>query len=136
MTGEEMKRLAMELVSNAGQGNIAAVAPLIGDDFVLEQMVRQPDGDYSAEGTRYARASYLGFLGAVKDMTRSGMNLSFDLALADGDDVALFGRSDAVSKGGRIYRNAYCWHLQFSGGKICLMREFYDTALGKWLMEG
>ncbi len=136
MSGEEMKRLAMQLVAGAGQGNIAEVAALIADDFVLEQMVRQPDGDYSAAGTRYDRASYLGFLGAVKEMTRSGMNLAFELALADGDNVALFGTSDAVSPGGKIYRNAYCWRLKFSGGKICLMREYYDTALGNWLMAG
>jgi ketosteroid isomerase-like protein len=135
VTGDEKKGLARRLVSNAGQGNIAAVAALITDDFVLEQMVREPAGDYSAKGTRYDRASYLGFLGAVKDMTRGGMNLTFDLALADGDHVALFGTSDAVSRAGRIYRNAYCWHLEFAGDRICLMREFFDTALGAVLLE-
>ena len=98
-------------------------------------MVRVPEGDYSAAGTCYDRATYLGFLGMVREMTRDGMNLTFRQALADGDEVALFGISDALSRSGKIYRNAYCWHLQFSGEKICLMREFYDTALGAVLIE-
>jgi ketosteroid isomerase-like protein len=136
MTAEGKKRAAMALVENAGQGNLEAVVPLISDDFVLEQMVRQPEGDYSASGTRYDRESYLGFLGLISQMTRTGMNITFDLTIAEGDNVALFGKSDAVSPQGRIYRNAYCWHLAFAGSRICLMREFYDTALGDYLLQG
>jgi ketosteroid isomerase-like protein len=136
MTGDEKKGMAQRLLHSAGQGDIAAVELLISDDFVLEQMVRQPDGDYTAAGIRYDRATYLRLLGAVRDLTRDGMHLASDLALAEGDHVALFGTSDAVSRDGRIYRNAYCWHIRFRGDRICLMREFYDTALGNWLLEG
>jgi ketosteroid isomerase-like protein len=135
MTADEMKETAKALVLNAGQGNIDAVAAMISDDFTLEQMVREGHGDYSAAGTRYDRATYLGFLAVVKQLTRSGMNIRFDKALAEGDEVALFGNSDALSRNGWIYRNAYCWLIRFRDGKAVSMQEFYDTALGNMLLE-
>jgi hypothetical protein len=106
MRADELKDMAKALVLAAGQGDIAAVEGMIADDFWLEQMVREPSGDYSAAGTRYDRQTYLGFLGYVKELTRTGMNMRFDRALAEGDTVALFGNSDALSRSGRIYRNA------------------------------
>lgn len=136
MTGDEKKGMAERLLRSAGQGDVAAVEPLIADDFVLEQMVRRPEGDYSAAGTRYDRATYLALLGHVRALTEDGMNLTCELAIAEGDHVALFGTSDARSRDGRIYRNAYCWHLEFKNHRICRMREFYDTALGNWLLAG
>jgi ketosteroid isomerase-like protein len=135
MTPDEMKDAARRLVLNAGQGNIEAVSGLIADDFWLEQMVREPEGDYSSAGTRYDRATYLGFLDFVNELTRDGMNLRIDKALADGDEVALFGASDARSRKGWIYRNAYCWLIRFRDGKAVSMQEFYDTALGNMLIE-
>jgi ketosteroid isomerase-like protein len=130
-----MKDAARALVLNAGQGNIDAVSRLIDGDFWLEQMVRTPDGDYSSAGTRYDRATYLSFLGFVKELTRDGMNLRIDKALAEGDEVALFGTSDARSRNGWTYRNAYCWLIRFRDGKAVSMREFYDTALANQLLE-
>jgi ketosteroid isomerase-like protein len=136
MTPDEMKQKAKELVLSAGQGDIDAVAAMISDDFTLEQMVREGQGDYSAAGARYDRDTYLGFLAVVKQLTRAGMNMRFDKALAEGDEVALFGNSDALSPSGRLYRNAYCWLIRFRDGKAVSMQEYYDTALGSALLEG
>ena len=136
MTTDEMKQKAKELVLNAGQGNIEAVAGMISEDFTLEQMVREGQGVYSAAGTFYDRATYLGFLAVVKELTRTGMNMRFDKALAEGEEVALFGRSDALAPSGRLYRNAYCWLIRFRDGRAISMQEYYDTALGKALLEG
>jgi hypothetical protein len=79
------KDAAVRLLDAAGQGDMATVETLIADDFVLEQMVRDPAEESAPAGTSYDRASYLGFLGAVKTMTVSGMNLSFDRVIADGE---------------------------------------------------
>lgn len=133
MTGSR-KEIAQRLLAAAGQGDIAVVEPLISDDFVLEQMVRDPDTGTGPAGTRYDRTQYLGFLGAVSALTRSGMNLTFDRVLEDGDDVVVFGTSDAVSRDGSSYRNAYCWHLVFHDSRVALMREYFDTALGARLL--
>ncbi len=136
MTGSPRQDIARRLLAGAGQGDIAAVEPLIAEDFVLEQMVREADAATAPAGTRYDRASYLGFLGAVKAMTRDGMNLSLDLVIEDGDNVIAFGSSDAVAPTGWRYRNAYCWHLVFAGDRVRLMREYFDTALGQRLIAG
>ena len=135
MTPDEMKNAARKLVLSASQGNIEVVADLLADDFWLEQMVRAPEGDYSAAGTRYDRATYLGFLAFVSELTRDGMNLRIDRALAEDDEVALFGTSDARSRKGWIYRNAYCWLIRFRDGKAASMQEYYDTALANALLE-
>lgn len=128
------REIATRLLAAAGQGDMAVVEPLITEDFVLEQMVRDADAATAPAGTRYDRASYLGFLGAVQALTRSGMNLAFDRVIEDGDDVVVFGTSDAVSPGGWTYRNAYCWHLVFRADQVALMREYFDTALGARLL--
>lgn len=130
------KDIARRLLSAAGQGEIAAVEPLLADDFVLEQMVRDADAETAPAGTRYGRSSYLGFLGAVNALTRDGMNLAFDLVVEDGDTVIVFGTSDAVAPSGWRYRNAYCWRLAFTGAQVSSMREYYDTALGERLLAG
>lgn len=136
MPASTRKDIARRLLSAAGQGEVATVEPLIAADFVLEQMVRDPDADTAPAGTRYDRGSYLGFLGAVNGMTRDGMNLAFDLVVEDGDDVIVFGTSDAVAPSGWRYRNAYCWRLAFTGARVSYMREYYDTALGERLLAG
>jgi ketosteroid isomerase-like protein len=136
MTQSPRKTIAGALIARAGQGDAASVEPLITDDFVLEQMVRDPEQGTSAAGTTYGRAEYLGFLGAVREMTQSGMNLAVELMVEEGDHVAVFGTSDAASPSGWRYRNAYCWHLVFRGEQVSRMREFYDTALGHRLLQG
>lgn len=135
-TGSTRTDIVRRLLICAGQGDVAAVEPLIAADFVLEQMVRDPDAATAPAGTRYDRATYLGFLGAVKAMTRSGMNLSLKRVIEAGDDVVVFGTSDAVAPSGWPYRNAYCWHLTFEKDRIFLMREYFDTALAQRLIEG
>lgn len=130
------KDLAARLIEHAGQGDVEMVEVHLAPDFVLEQMVRDPETHTSADGTRYDRKSYLGFLGAVREMTRTGMNLTIDLVAEDGDNVIVFGTSDAQSPRGWNYRNAYCWHLVFRADKVTLLREYYDTALGHRLMQG
>lgn len=130
------KGVATQLLAAAGQGDLATVEPLIAEDFVLEQMVRDTDAAAAPAGTRYDRTTYLGFLGAVKAMTRGGMNLAFERVIEDGDDVIVFGTSDAVSPSGWTYRNAYCWHLGFRGAKVATMREYFDTALAARLVAG
>lgn len=130
------KELATRLLAAAGQGDLAAVDPLLAEDFVLEQMVRDPDAATAPAGTRYDRATYLGFLGAVSAMTRGGMNLAFDRIIEDGDEVVVFGTSDAVAPSGWSYRNAYCWRIGFRGDRVVSMHEYYDTALGARLIAG
>lgn len=130
------KAIATRLLTAAGQGDVATVESLITDDFVLEQMVRDPEQDTGPTGTRYDRATYLNFLGAVSAMTQTGMNLSVDQLIEEGDSIAAFGTSDARSPSGWRYRNAYCWHLEFTGTQVNLMREYFDTALGNRLLAG
>lgn len=136
MTNSPRKQAAARLITDAGQGNTAAVEALITDDFVLEQMERDPTTSTSPVGVRHDRASYLRFLSAVGAMTQSGMNLSIELIIEEGDNLAVFGTSNATAPSGWVYRNAYCWHLTFRGDKVAQMRDFYDTALGHRLLKG
>lgn len=135
MSNSPRKVLAVQLIDAAGRGDAAAVAPLISDDFILEQMVRDPAISTSSDGTCHDRAAYLGFLGAVRQMTRDGMHLAVQGIIEEGDELAVFGTSDAVSPSGWNYRNAYCWQLTYRGDLVVRMREYYDTALGNRLLE-
>lgn len=136
MANSQLKQIAATVIEAAGQGEADKVEPHLAEDFVLEQMVRDPATSTSAAGTCYDRATYLSLLGAVRAMTQDGMNLAVEQIIEDGNNVAVFGTSDARTPSGWVYSNAYCWHLSFRDGRLVRMREYYDTALGNRLLEG
>ena len=138
MTGDQQKRQAKELLEAATRGDVVAAEAMISDDFKLELMQRVPItlADGTPLPTVYDKNAYLGFVKQAGGTTKDGIHLTFDFAISDGPDVAVFGESNAVTLTGKIYANAYCWHFRFAGDKIALFREYCDTHLVRTVLFG
>ncbi len=131
MTGDEKKQRAIEFLGLCETGQVDRIAPMITDDYHFESMKRaNPPGQEGKPLQNLVdRRAFLDFVPGVISRTQAGLNLTVDLAMADGDDVALFGNSNAVTLKGKTYSNTYCWFFRFTGDKISLFREYCDFHL-------
>ena len=46
---------------------------------------------------------------------------------AEGDRVAVEAEGDTVLSNGKRYQNKYHWVVLFRGGRVCALKEFYDS---------
>ena len=131
MTTSTKKQIALELLAAAESGDAATAERLTTDDFHFQFMQRLEswDGANGQTSTRLNKADFIkNGIVMVGDLTKAGMNFRVDLAIEEGDHVAIFGESNAESKAGKPYNNRYCWRFTFSGDKVCEFLEFCDTS--------
>jgi ketosteroid isomerase-like protein len=134
MNAAERKTVAVKLLLACDKGDAKTAGELISDDFVYENMERSQS--YSMNGqevsNKLTREPWLKFgVPAVRELTKDGMHFKVDLKISEGNYVAMFGESNAVAKNGKIYANCYCWFFEFSGDKVCQLREYRDTKLSR-----
>jgi ketosteroid isomerase-like protein len=131
MTDDQRKQRAKELLHAAEQGDAAAVDAMISDDFTFKSMRRAPIILPTGEPmpTDFDREAFLSFVGDVPTFTKDGLHFTYDLALSDGDYVAVFGESNATALSGKKYANVYSWLFHFADGKVTHWREYCDTHL-------
>ncbi len=131
MTLDERKQRAAEFLQLCATGQTDQVIPMITDDFYFESMKRAngPGQEDQPLENIVHREPFLAYAPSVVGRTRNGLNLKVDLAMADGEDVALFGTSNAVTLKDKVYSNAYCWFFSFRDDKIWRFREYCDFHL-------
>ena len=131
MTGDEKKQRAAEFLQLCATGQTDKVTSMITDDYYFESMkrVNGPGEEDKPLQNIVGREAFLAYAPSVVGRTKSGLNLKVDLAMADGDDVALFGTSNAETLKGKTYSNAYCWFFHFRGDQIAFFREYCDFHL-------
>jgi uncharacterized protein len=49
--------------------------------------------------------------------------------IAEGDDVVVLARGEAVTRAGKRYDNSYCFVIRMRGGEMAELREYMDTEL-------
>ena len=131
MTTSKRKQIALAALAAAESGDAATSERLTTDDFAFQFMQRLEswDGEDGKTTTRVSKADFIASgIKMVGDLTRAGMNFRVDLLIEEGDHVAIFGESNAVSKAGKPYNNRYCWRFAFEGEKVREFLEFCDTS--------
>ena len=130
LTPDDRKRRALALLDAGDRADPDTAATLISEDFHFQFMERADSWivDGLEVPARLDRAAFLKHgVTATRRMTRDGMHFTVDLVLCDGDMVAIFGESHAVSFNGKPYNNSYCWRMRFTGALISEFREYCDT---------
>ncbi|MAT50992.1 MAG: hypothetical protein CMK32_07400 [Porticoccaceae bacterium] len=69
------------------------------------------------------------FRAMASTLVPSGLNITVDHMIAEGDFVAVEGHSDAMLPNGLSYQNQYHWKFQLRGGKVVSAKEYLDTQL-------
>ena len=131
MNANQRKQRATEFLTLCSLGQTDRVTDMITDDYVFESMKRAngPGQENEPLVNIVAREAFLAYAPSVVGRTKTGLNLVVETAMADGDDVALFGTSNAVTQKDMVYSNAYCWFFRFRGDRIALFREYCDFHL-------
>jgi ketosteroid isomerase-like protein len=131
LTEDEKKQRATEFLRVCETGQVEKAIAWITDDYYFESMKRaNPPGEEGKPLQNIVdRETFIAYVPTVVGRTQNGLNLNVDLAMADGDDVALFGTSNAVTLKDKVYSNAYCWFFHFRGDKIAFFREYCDFHL-------
>ena len=97
MTTSTKKQIALELLAAAESGDAATSDRLTTDDFHFQFMQRLEswDGEDGKSTTRINKADFINNgIKMVGDLTKAGMNFRVDLAIEEGDHVAIFGESN------------------------------------------
>jgi ketosteroid isomerase-like protein len=88
-----------------------------------------------------SKAEFLNILEVFQTWFKSRLTIKVNGVTAEGDRVAVEAESHGELKNGKIYRNTYHFLFEFRDGKICLTKEYNDTAyaaaaLEKWVTPG
>jgi uncharacterized protein len=67
----------------------------------------------------------------------NGFKQTIDVMFGEGDWVAALGRNQTELSGvGKRYLNEFAWIFKFRGGKVIMLREYFDTAHAREALFG
>jgi ketosteroid isomerase-like protein len=81
-----------------------------------------------------SKADFLELAGGFQSLVEGKISLTVDGVTAEGDRVAVEAESHGELKNGKIYNNTYHFLFVFRDGKICLSKEYNDSAHANWAL--
>lgn len=122
MSTEENKKIAIGLLENLSNGNIAAVLNAMAESATWWVAGNLPE--LSGTKSKKEIAELFGNLGSLFP---KGLTVTVDNAIAEGDRVAIEAHSYGEAATGRLYQNKYHWLIEVKGGKVQVVKEYMDT---------
>lgn len=110
------KQTALDFIQALSDGGFAAVGRFFTDDFV-----------YWAPGVGEIQDQLPEFVKVVSRYAPDGIRLVVHGVTAEGDRVAVEAESFGTLTTGAYYNNLYHYLLEFRGGKICKVKEYFDS---------
>lgn len=124
MSTEQNKRLAIELFTRLTASDIAGVLDTMTDDATW--LIPGKPGSSPAAGL-YDKRRIGRLFQAMLERLESGLTMTVDSAIAEGDKVALEARSHGQLTNGKVYEQEYHFLMSLRDGKICAVKEYLDT---------
>lgn len=125
MSTESNKRLLQQVYAELAQGNSAPLLHCLADD------VR-----WTVSGSTAWSGCYVGKPAVLEQLLRplgqrlAGRYRAHALRfIAEGDEVMVEARGEAVTRAGLPYNNRYCFIYRLANGKVRELTEYGDTAL-------
>jgi ketosteroid isomerase-like protein len=116
MTADEKRAIALKLVNSIGREG-GFDDSLVTDDFTWWAY---GVGTLNAEGFKALVAALRPVMPVTPSLTIVG-------TAAEGDRVAVEADGDTVLSNGTRYQNKYHWVVLFRDGRVCALKEFYDS---------
>ena len=79
-----------------------------------------------------SKADFFALAGTFAALVKDHITLTVHGVTAEGDRVAVEAESHGELKNGKIYNNTYHFLFVFRDGKICLSKEYNDSAHANW----
>jgi len=125
-------QLVRRVFDELAEGNIRPLVDAMADDF-----------SWTVSGTSRWSRSYRGkrsvledLLGAVGAQFVDRYTVTASRILAAGDFVVVECDSDATTRAGNRYGNAYCWIIRLAEGRLQELVEYGDTRLIDEVLDG
>jgi ketosteroid isomerase-like protein len=81
-----------------------------------------------------SKADFLELAGGFQSLVKGKISLTVHGVTAEGDRVAVEAESHGELKNGKTYNNTYHFLFVFRDGKICLSKEYNDSAHANWAL--
>lgn len=116
MSAEQNRTAALKMVDAVSKG-------FIDDDLVTDDVIWWIPGAglFNREQFSVVMNSFDALRASMGTMTVVGTT-------AEGDRVAIEGEAEIPLKNGTLYKNTYHFLFQFRGKKICMVKEYNDSA--------
>jgi ketosteroid isomerase-like protein len=140
MNSEARKKMALDLLEACDSGDVERALALVSDDFHSQFMEAPADSSLSGDAAQPMRMNRAQFAASgiplIRNVTLDGMHFVIDDVLCEGENAVVFGRSDAIMRSGKVYKNIYAWKFKFSADRISEMLEYCDTKRARELLAG
>ncbi|MEL7262599.1 MAG: nuclear transport factor 2 family protein [Pseudomonadota bacterium] len=110
------------------QGDLDTVSSLMADD-VVNTIAYTASGDTTPASQRVfdGKAAVMGYFEGARQLIPQVAFADTDITVsAAGDTAFVQNRGDMVLADGRTYRNLYVWRVDFEGGQIVEMTEYFN----------
>ncbi len=122
MNATEKKELATDFLTEFRDPDPARLATMIANDFEWKVMTRM-----EGMGPVKGHDGFKNFVKQIKTMMPSGLGMTIDTVICEGDRVAVQAESNTTASNGKKYNNRYHFDIRFDGDKIAEVREYCDT---------
>ena len=120
---EANKAVALKFIEALGKGDAETVKTVITDDVVAVAT-----GTSIGSGTRNY-AEIIAVFGMFGQITKTGLNPKILSVTAEADRVAVEWEGNCTLVNGTQYNNQYVQVFFLRDGKICKLKEYFDTKL-------
>ena len=131
MSTEQNKKIVIGMLENLSRGNMAGVLEALAENSTWWIVGNHP----LISGTKTKQEVSESFKN-FDSFFPKGMKITVDNAIAEGDYVAVEGRSYGETRIGKIYQNRYHWLFEVRDGKVQVVREYMDTLHAKEAILG
>ncbi len=124
MSTEENKKTALKFMESMSAGGV--------DESLLT-----PDVQWWVPGRgTMSKQDFFALAGDFQGMIKDKITMKVHGVTAEGDRVAVEAESYGELKNGKVYNNTYHFLFVFRDGKICLSKEYNDSAHAASVMGG
>ena len=125
MGAAENKQLIQNMFAELSKGNADAFLGNMADNVRFTII-----GTTKYSGTFNGKQELISkLLGPLTAQLESGIIITPENFIADGDYVAMQARGKATTKTGKPYNNTYCQLFRLANGKVQELTEYLDTEL-------
>jgi ketosteroid isomerase-like protein len=133
MSNDANKVLVGRFLESFSAGRVAEALALMADD--AQSWVSGDPLLFPLAGTR-SKAQFAELLGMLGSVFPKGLRVTPKAFTAEGERVAVEAESDGVTAAGKIYRNQYHFLFEVRDGRICSVREYFDTLSARETLSG
>lgn len=131
MSVEANKQVVLDFFAAGERGDMEACFALLADDITWTNI-----GTTSFSGSFVGKQTLIEqLIGPLFAQLKSGISSTIENLVGEGDVVVVQSSGTAETLEGEPYNNAYCQVMHIREGRICSVKEYFDTELAARVLK-